>query len=157
MWWETGIVAIASTVTGGALTFASTYGLARRQDRLRRREEAARIVGAALGALRQLDPEVWGERIKLAGPERGLQLVTERWALWLAAATGLEVLVALNPGSRTAELAGVTLAKGNTVAIRLDELARLGANINEAWTTQIPIVHGEALDAARELAREIQG
>jgi hypothetical protein len=52
--WSGDVFALASTALGGALTIAGGRLLAQRQDRVRRREEAARVAAAALAALREL-------------------------------------------------------------------------------------------------------
>src|SRR5205823_3195396 len=66
---------LASTALGGGIAIAGSGLLAWRQDRRRRREEAARLAGAALAALRELDPEVWGDRLELRAPDESARVM----------------------------------------------------------------------------------
>jgi hypothetical protein len=146
---------LASTALGGGIAIAGSGFLGRRQDRLRRREEEARIAGTALAALRELDPEVWGERLALrASTESTRGMAAAKRTRWLEAVDGLYVLVALNPNSKTAELARIVIARGGLVSIRLVEVAD-GASITDAWREAIPQVFAEGLEAAEELVREV--
>jgi hypothetical protein len=146
---------LASTAVGGAIAIAGSGILVRWQDRLRRREEAARIAGAALAALRELNPEVWGERIALQSPAESARITTAaKRTRWLDAVGGLYVLVALYPTSRVADLARTIIARGDLVSIRLNEVAD-GARITEAWEKAIPEHYHEGVGAAEELVREV--
>jgi hypothetical protein len=122
---------------------------------MRRREEAARLAGAALAALRELDPEVWGERLELRAPDESARVMAAaKRTRWLEAVDGLYVLVALNPKSRVAELARIVIARGGLVSIRLVEVAD-GASISDAWREAIPQVYTEGVEAAEKLVREV--
>jgi hypothetical protein len=122
---------------------------------MRRREEAARLAGAALAALRELDPEVWGERLELRAPDESARVMAAaKRTRWLEAVDGLYVLVALNPNSRVAELARIVIARGGLVSIRLVEVAD-GASISDAWRDAIPQVYTEGVEAAEKLVREV--
>lgn len=156
-WWHGPATWLASTLAGGGLTIAGADFVSRRTEERRRREEASRLVGAALGALRELDPETWGDRIEYrreqdaSGKDEALAMAVSKRERWLTASDGLEVLAAVHPETKIAELADKVIDRGNVVSIRLDEVAH-GARINEPWRTAIPKAHSEATKAARELA-----
>lgn len=150
-WWQTALVALASSAVGGILTTAGSDFLERRRSADRRREEAARAVGAALAALREIDPEVWGDRLAVRADALGI--VVNKRDQWLTAAGGLDVLAAWHPNARVAELVETIVDRAGLVLIRLDEVAH-GADVDEAWRVAIPRAYQQAVSAARELVRE---
>jgi hypothetical protein len=117
--------------------------VSRRQEGRRRREEASRVVGAVIGALRELDPDTWGDRLEYrreqdaGGQEEALGTAAKKRERWLAASDGLEILVAQHPQGRIAACAERVITRGNLVSIRLDEVAH-GARIDESWRTVGP-------------------
>jgi hypothetical protein len=157
-WWQTAAVSISSSALGGILAVAGSYFLASRHRRAQEREDAIRSVGAVLSALRELDPSTWGDRIayrREADAHEALEIAAAKRARWLVAADRLEVLGALHPDSRIAELVETVADRGNLVSIRLDEVAH-GARVDDMWQKVIPAVHAEALESARELVRLVR-
>lgn len=82
-WWQTALVALGSAVVVGVLSWSGSYGLFRAQRNARYREEAARLIGEAMAALRELDPEVFLERMQL--DERGAEVMGRKVERWIAA------------------------------------------------------------------------
>jgi hypothetical protein len=159
-WWQTLAVSLSSSALGGFLTAVGSEVLGRRQRRAQQRVEYARLTGAALGALREINPELWGDRIayRRETPEHeqeALAMAAEKRLRWLSASDGLEVIAAQNPGTKVADLAEAVIDRGNLVSIRLGEVAH-GARIDEPWRRAIPAAHEQAVDAARELIKLVQ-
>src|SRR5947209_3094614 len=123
IWWETALVALGSSIVGGLLSWLGSFLLLRAQTRSRRREEAGRFVGEALAALRELDPDVYLERLQLE--ERGREQMQAKADRWLRAAGGLEVLRASRPElEETGTLVLGVLKDARLVVLRMTEQAR---------------------------------
>jgi hypothetical protein len=151
VWWQTLLVALASSIVGGVLTSAGTYAMNVQQQRSQKRVQAVESIAAILTALRELDPEVYGERLRL--DERGRELIADKRTRWLAAAGRLEVLAATHPDSDIASLSESVISKGGLVLIRLDERIDAASELSDAWLKAIPEQHRAAIEDARRLAR----
>ena len=140
---------------GGALTWWGSYFVFRRQERARRREEGGRLAGAAMAALRELEPDVFVERLQLH--ERGREMMVEKWDRWLSAAGGLDVLRVLYPSGEVATLVESLIVRGRLVAWRLDEqVTGRGGYPDETWLTVVGGEYLEALDESERLIRLVQ-
>lgn len=153
VWWQTLLVALASSIVGGVLTSTGTYLVNVQQRRTQKREQAVETIAAILTALRELDPEVYGERLRF--DERGRELIADKRARWLAAASRLEVLAAMHPGSEIASMSDSVIKRGGLVLIRLDERVGAASSVSDAWLTAIPEQHRAAVEDARRLVRLI--
>jgi hypothetical protein len=154
VWWQTALVALASSAVGGALTWWGSYFVFKQQERVRRREEAARIAGAAIAALRELDPQVFVERLQLH--ERGREMMVQKWERWVSAAGGLDVLRAMYPDTEVARLAESVIGKGQLVVLRLDEQVRAGQGYpGQGWWDAVGGRYEEAADDAGRLVRAV--
>ena len=153
-WWQTAVVSVGSAVVGGLLTAWGTYFVFTQQTRERRREEAARFVGAALTALRQIDPTIYLPRLQAEPPLRADELMEERRTRWLAAAAGLDVLRARYPDRDVPKLAESVIRKGELVVIRLGE--QLEAEYpDDAWWAAVGGVYSTAIEDAEKLLRAL--
>lgn len=149
-WWQTLIIALASSIIGGVLTSAGTYLVDRQRQQTQRRERAIGAVAAALAALRELDPEVYAERLR---DERAPELMADKRTRWLAAAGQLEVLAARHPDSEIATLVESVIKKGGLMVLRLSEQVGTTRDVSDAWLKVIPEQHRAAIEDARRLAR----
>jgi hypothetical protein len=150
VWWQTLVVALSSSIAGGVLTSVGTYAIYLQQKRNRERHQAVETVAAALAALREIDPDVYAERLRL--DDRGRELIADKRARWLEAVGRLEILAATHPGE-IAKLSESVITKGGLVLIRLDEQVGATSEISMAWLEAVPAAYKTAVDDARKIAR----
>jgi hypothetical protein len=155
VWWQTLLVALASSVVGGVLAQLGGSLLYRQQQRTRDRERAAETLGAVLTALREISPDTYAERLRI-DPRAG-ELIMDKRDRWLDAAGRLEVLVALRREAEVATLGESVIKKGNLLLIRLDEMVGAANPPSQAWLEAIPPRYEEAVHDVRELVRIILG
>jgi hypothetical protein len=115
-----------------------------------RAHQAVEAVAAALTALREIDPDVYAERLRL--DDRGRELIADRRARWLEAVGRLEILAATRRGE-IAKLSESVIKKGGLVLIRLDEQVGATSEISMAWLEAVPAAYKTAVDDARKIAR----
>jgi hypothetical protein len=151
VWWQTLVVALASSVSGGLLVSSGNYFLYRQQRRHEEREQALSTIGSVLAALREIDPDVYVERLRV--DERGRELIADKRARWLSAVDRLEILRARQPVSEVSDLAKSVIKKGTLVLIRLDEMVGAGRAVSTAWLEAIPPRYQEAVEEAERLAQ----
>jgi hypothetical protein len=153
VWWQTALVALGSAVIGGVLSWFGSFLLFRSQTKARRREEAGRLVGEAMAALRELDPQVFLERLQLH--ERGAELMQEKAERWLRAAGGLDVLHASRPTMDEAgALAYSVIERARLVVLRMTEEVVAGRGYpNEAWWNAVLPAYQHCLDSLERMVR----
>lgn len=137
-----------------ALTWFGSYSVFRLQEKARRLEAARRSVGAALAALRELNPEVWVPRLQ-ADRFGARKLMESKRTLWLSAAGELEVLRATFPDTEVARLAEKVLDRGHLVMILVSEQVSATQEPRQQWWDVIGGAHEAAVTAAKELLRAI--
>jgi len=145
-WWQTAVVALGSALVGGGLSWFGSFALLRAQTKTRRRDEAGRIIGEALAAIRELDPEVFVERLQLH--ERGVDLMQEKADRWLRAAGGLDVLRATRPDmDEVGALAQGVIKDSRLVVLRMtEEVAGRRGYPSEAWWKAVLPAYRSSVD-----------
>jgi hypothetical protein len=135
------------------LTWSGSFLLFRAQRKARRREEEGRLVGEAMAALRELDPEVFLERLQLH--ERGAELMHEKAERWLRAAGGLDVLRASRPAMDEAgALAYGAIDRARLVVLRMTEEVVPGrAYPTQAWWDAVLPAYEHCLNSLERLVR----
>jgi hypothetical protein len=151
-WWQTAVVSISASLVGGCLALAGSAFMFRAQERARRRRETGAAVGAALAALRDVEPE---ESIaRLVRHEHGRQLIDERGERWRAASAGLDVLAATHARGRVPALCDSVIKTGHLVVVRLEEAVRGGYEYpDEKWWKALNESHALAMAELRDLVR----
>lgn len=119
-----------------------------------RRQEAARIVGPALAALRDLEPN---SNVGLAGNPRAREAMEKKWDAWLAATGGLEVLGATHPDTEVADLCDAIITRGTDLLNRLHLtiIVQPGEPRSEAWWEEVNGFHEQAIADGRRLVRAV--
>jgi|SRR5205085_11628497 len=152
VWWQTAVVAFGSAVGGGGLSWFGSLLTFRAQTRVRRREEEGRVVGEAMAALRELDPEVFIERLQLH--ERGADLMREKAERWLKAAGGLDVLRASRPAMDEAgALAYGVIEHARLVVLRMTEEVSASGYPSGAWWDAVLPEYENCLASLERLVR----
>lgn len=149
-WWQTLIVALTSAVVGGIIAAAGSYVVYLEQQRGHLRQQAVKAAAAALTALREIDPEVWVDRLSGEGSR---ELIADKSARWFAAVGRLELLAALHPDSVVEDLVESVIKKGGVVLIRLRERVGESGDMSDTWMKVVPDLHRAAVNDARQLAR----
>lgn len=152
VWWQTAVVAFGSALLGGVLSWFGSFFTLRAQTRARRREDEGRVVGEAMAALRELDPEVFMERLKLH--EHGADLMREKVERWLRAAGGLDVLRASRPVMDEAgALAYGVIEHTRLVVLRMTEEVAAHGHPREAWWNAVLPAYENCLESLERLVR----
>lgn len=152
VWWQTAVVAFGSAVLGGVLSWFGSLLTFRAKTRVRRREEEGRVVGEAMAALRELDPEVFIERLQLH--ERGADLMREKAERWLRAAGGLDVLRASRPAMDEAgALAYGVIEHSRLVVLRMTEQVTANGYPTGAWWDAVLPAYENGLASLERLVR----
>lgn len=153
VWWQTAVVALGAALVGGVLSWSGSLTLFRAQTKARRRDEAGRIVGEALGAMRELDPEVFVERLQLH--PYGTELMQEKADRWLRAAGGLDVLRASRPATDEAgALAFGVIQDSRLVVLRMtEEVAARQGYPSDQWRNAVVPRYESCLDRLERLVR----
>lgn len=156
VWWQTAVVALGSAVVGGLLSWSGSFLLFRIETKARRREEEGHIVGEAMAAMRELDPEVFMERLQLH--ERGAELMQEKAERWLRAAGGLDVLRASRPAMDEAgALAYGVIERSRLVVIRMTEEVAVRNYPSDAWWNAVLPAYQDCLERLERLVRCLDG
>jgi hypothetical protein len=146
------VVAFGSAVLGGVLSWLGSLLTFRAQTTVRRREEEGRVVGEAMAALRELDPEVFIERLQLH--ERGADLMREKAERWLRAAGGLDVLRASRPAMDEAgALAYGVIEHSRLVVLRMTEEVTASGHPAGAWWDAVLPEYENCLASLERLVR----
>jgi hypothetical protein len=138
-------------IAGGIIATAGSYVLSLEQQRRQLRQQAVESAAAALAALREIDPEVWVDRLR--DVDRGRELIADKSTRWLAAVGRLELLAALHPDSETEDLAESVIKKGGLVLIRLRERVGESGDVSDTWLEVVPDHYRAAVKDARSLVR----
>lgn len=155
---------VAGTLGGTALGIAGTWRVAiwqagqRRAEREadlreKRRSEAATLVGPAISALRDLDPNA--NVGVLRGNPRALEALREKWEAWLSAQAKLEVIGAMHPDSDVSQLSEAVITGGTNLLTRLHWAITEGGPQPEEWWNEVNGLRDQALADARSLVQAV--
>lgn len=155
---------VAAGLGGTALGIGGTWVVARWQAiqqsaereadvREKRRTDAAALVAPAITALRDLDPNA--NVGVLRGNPRAADALREKWAAWLSAQAGLEVLGAMHPESDVSEGCESVIASGTDLLGRLQLAIIDGQAQPTEWWEAVVELHERALAEARALVRAV--
>jgi hypothetical protein len=150
-------LALASgLISGVVVALVSHYLQGRRRAadvRESRRRDAAQIVGPALASLRDLESEP--NISALRGHPRAAEALAEKWAAWLAASGGLEVLGATHPTSAVDAGCQSVIDNGTKLLTGVDIAVRHGDVLAEGEWNRLKGLHQDALTDARQLVQDV--
>jgi hypothetical protein len=149
---------------GGVIAAGSALAVVLVESRLRRgerdadlreqrRKEAAALVGPAIKSLRDLDPNA--NVGVLRGHPRAAEILKEKWAEWLTAQGGLEVLGAMHPDSEVSRLCESVIEGGTKLLGRLHFAITEREAQSEAWWDGVVELRENAMTDARSLVRAV--
>jgi hypothetical protein len=121
--------------------------------REQRRKDAAALVGPAMKSLRDLDPNA--NVGVLRGNPRAAEALKDKWAEWLTAQAGLEVLGAMHPDSEVSRLCESVIDSGTKLLGRLHFAITEGGAQSEAWWDEVNELRENAMTDARSLVRAV--
>jgi hypothetical protein len=121
--------------------------------REKRRQDAAALVGPALSALRDLDPNA--NVGALRGNPQADEALREKWAALLSAQAGLEVLGATHPDSEVSRLSDSVIVSSTDLLTRLHVAINQGQAQPEGWWAEVNELRDRAMTDARSLVRAV--
>jgi hypothetical protein len=155
---------LVGVALGGVIAASSALAVVLVESRLRRseceadlreqrRKDAAALVGPAIKSLRDLDPNA--NVGVLRGHPRAVEILKEKWADWLSAQAGLEVLGAMHPDSDVSRLSESVITRGTDLLGRLHLAITQGQAQSDAWWKEVEELRNTAMADARSLVRAV--